>query len=71
VHDHADRIPHQQQVAGLVQGGGDRRGVGRQADDGLAALARGDVGGGQAANRGFTMGGQDEASLGRSFERRL
>jgi hypothetical protein len=45
----------------VVQRRGDRRGVGGQADDRLAALARGDVGGRQATDLLFTMGGQDRA----------
>jgi hypothetical protein len=63
VDDHAQRISHQQQVAGVIKGSGDRRGIGRQADDGDAALAGGDVGGGQTTDRLFTMGGQGERSL--------
>jgi hypothetical protein len=71
VDHHADRIPDQQQVAGVVERGGDGRGIGRQADDGLAALARSDVGGGQATDRLFTMGGQGDPSLAAFFGRRL
>jgi len=63
VDDHAQRISHQQQVAGVIERGGDRSRIGCQADDGDAALAGGDVGGGQTADRLFTMGGQGERSL--------
>jgi hypothetical protein len=62
VDDHAQRVADQQHVAGRVQRGGDGRRVGGQADDGLAALARGDVGSRQATDLLFTMGGQDRHS---------
>jgi hypothetical protein len=62
VHDHAQRVADQQHVTRRIQRRGDRRGVGGQAHDGLAALARGDVGGRQATDLFFTMGGQDQHS---------
>ncbi len=43
VDHHADGIADQQQVADLVEDLGHRRGVGGEADDRLAALARGDL----------------------------
>jgi hypothetical protein len=61
MHHHAQRVADQQQVAGVIQGRRDRRGVGGQADDGHAALAGGDVGGGETADRLFTMRGQNHA----------
>ncbi len=50
VQHHADRVADQQHVARLVEQLRHGRGIGRQADDRLAALARGDIRGRQAAD---------------------
>jgi hypothetical protein len=42
----------------LVENLGDRRGVGGQAHDGFAALARGDIGRGQAPDGFLALSGQ-------------
>ena len=47
--DHAERVADQQHVAMRVEQFGNRRGVGRQADDLLAALAAADFRHGDAA----------------------
>ena len=51
-------VAHQQQVAVLVEDLGHRRGVGGQADDRLAALARGDVRRGHAADCFLALSGR-------------
>ena len=56
VQHHADEVADQQQVAELVEDLGHGRGVGGQADDRLAALARGDLGRGDPADLDGTLG---------------
>jgi hypothetical protein len=56
VHDHADRIADEQQVAVLVEDLGDGRRIGRQADDRRLTLAGGDVRRRQAADLFVTLG---------------
>jgi hypothetical protein len=63
VNDHAERVPDQEQVAHVIEDGGDRRGVGGQADDRLTALAGGDVRRGEAADEILAVSGQGGVPL--------
>jgi hypothetical protein len=55
---HAEAVADQQQVAVVVENLGDRGGIGGEADNGIAALAGGDVRRRETPDRFLTMGRQ-------------
>ena len=55
---HTDTVSDQQQVAVVVEDLGDRGGIGGEADNGIAALAAGDVRRRETPDRFLTVGRQ-------------